>query len=201
MKAKEIVKVFIAADIFHKDFCKKSGLTYNNRPPLERLNDEILHFYNYTGNDTDFASCYSFEVFKNLFYDAVCYDEGLPEDVQKKILSYFDVLTKVKVDEQMVNSALVEIQNCILQKKLDNAIKEFWIEDNDRKTKKVRNIIFNHKHECNSIALIRPLITWAENHNALNIKFIYKMFEYGYIVGKREERAKRKDRERREKGN
>lgn len=200
MTANDIFTFFVAADIFYKDLCAKTQLTYNNNlSPLERFNNEIAHFYEYTGNSTDFKSRYSLNEFTNLFYDIVCYDEELPEYVQKRLSLYFDILTKVEVDEKTVNSALVKVQNGILQLKLDNAIKEFWIEDNDRKTKKVRNLVFNHKHECNSTALVRPLITWAENHNRLDYNFICKMFEYGYIVGKKEERVKRKERESREK--
>jgi len=156
------------------------------------FNSSIIGLYNYTGNNTDFKLQYPFDKFANLFYDAVCYDEELPEYVQEKFIFYFKRPENVKIDKDYIYSTLYKIRTCIMQKKLDNAVKDFWIKENERRTKKIRDLVFNHHHECNSAVLVRPLITWAENHNQLNHQFIYKIFEYGYITGKRAERAKKK---------
>ncbi len=156
------------------------------------FNDNILGFYHYRGDNTDFKSRYSWSEFKNFFYDAVYYDEELPEYVQEKFMIYFKGRENVDVDKGLVHCTLNEIKACIMQEKLDRAAKGFWIKDNERKTKKIRELIFRPHPECNSVDLVHPLITWAENHNRLTYEFIYKIFEYGYITGKRAERARKK---------
>lgn len=189
-----VVNTIIASIIYIENLYRKRGYNYNYKKTthFESLNDELIRFYEYTGNNVDFKSLYSFNEFTNLFYDAICYDEELPEYVQEKFIVYFKTPIKVTLDEEYANSVCNEIKACILQAKLDNVIKDFWIKDNDRKTKKVRELVFRNRHECNSAALVRPLITWAKNHNRLNYEFIYKMFEYGYIMGKRTERTRKK---------
>lgn len=160
--------------------------------PFEIFKRSISDFYTYTGNDTNFKAQYSFSEFANLFYDAVCYDEKLPEDVQEKFISYIKSYINENVDKELIRSALNEIRACIMQERLDNAVKDFWVKDNERKTKKVRELLFNYSHCCKVVPAVRPLITWAENHNRMTYEFIYKIFEYGYITGKRDERAKKK---------
>lgn len=191
MASRDILNIFISADKYWENLAQNLGMKYKKRTYFQAFKEEIDHFYDYTGNHSDFKMFYSLREFENLFYDAVCYDEELPEEVQEKFLLYFEVATHETPDNTTVLSAREEIINCILQEKLDEAVNDFWIKHNDRKTEKVREMIFRPHPECNSDTVIQPLITWAENHNRLNYDFIYRMFEYGYIMGKRAERHKR----------
>lgn len=189
--AKFIISVFCTSIAYEAVVCKNHNRPFNSRTYFEAFNDNILRFYHYTGNNTNFQSHYSFEEFVNLFYDAVCYDEELPKYVQEKFIIYFNCRKNADVDNELVYSALNEIRDCIVQSKLDETVKDFWIKDNERKTKKIRELIFRPHLECNSVALVYPLIEWAENHNRITYEFIYKIFEYGYITGKRTERARK----------
>lgn len=190
--AEIIISAFFTSVTYEAVVRKNHGKPFNSRTYFKVFNENILGFYHYTGNNTNFQSCYSFDEFVSLFYDAVCYDEELPEYVQEKFIIYFNRRENADVDKELVYSALDEIRACIVQSKLDEAVKDFWIKDNERKTKKIRELLFCHRHECNSATLVRPLITWAENHNRMTYEFIYKIFEYGYITGKRAERARKK---------
>ncbi|MDE6671709.1 MAG: hypothetical protein K2K16_05880 [Ruminococcus sp.] len=187
-----IVNAFISTDNHISVLYKLYGENRKTYTPFEKFKNGISEFYRYTGNDTDFKSCYSFETFANFFYDAVCYDEELPEYIQEKFIIYFKRPEKTEIDKEYINSVLHEIRAYIVKSKLDEAVKDFWINDNDRKTKKVRELIFRPHPECNSATLVSPVITWAENHNRMTYEFIYKIFEYGYITGKRDERARKK---------
>lgn len=191
MTAEIIISTFLAVEII-VDLYNKSEMDYAKRTYFEMFKENIVGFYEYTGNNTDFKVLYSFNEFTNLFYDAVCYDEELPKYVQEKFMIYFKCSEKTEFDKEYINSVLYEIRACIVQSKLDEAVKDFWIKDNERKTKKIRELIFRPHFECNSVDLVRPLITWAENHNKMTYEFIYKIFEYGYITGKRAERARKK---------
>ncbi len=188
--AEFIINAFLTSIQYEVAVNKNHGKKINSYALFKAFNDSIRSLYQYIDYNTNSEIPYSFDIFKNLFYDAVCYDEELPEDVQGKFIIYIN-RTK-EVEKNFVYSILDEIKTCIMKLKLDRAIEDFWIKDNDRKTKKVRELVFGYSHKCNSYALIRPLITWAKNHNRLNDEFIYKIFEYGYITGKRAERTKRK---------
>ncbi len=190
--AEMILNAFFTSVIYEVAVFDNHCRNFSPRELFRVFNENIASLYSYRGNNTDFKSLYSFNEFTNLFYDAVRYDEELPEYVQEKFTIYFNRPHNVEIDKEYIYYALNEIRACIVQLKLDEAVKDFWIKDNERKTKKVRELLLHDRHECNSALLVRPLITWAENHNWLNHKFIYKIFEYGYIMGKRTERARKK---------
>ncbi len=172
--AETIVNAFISTDKRMSKLYKLCGRSRKPYTQFEKFKNGISEFYQYTGNNTDFKSCYSFKTFVNFFYYAVCYDEKLPEYILKKFIIYF----KLPENTEITNSVLHEIRTCIMNEKLDNAVKDFWITDNERKTKKIRELVFRDHKEYDAIALVRPLITWAENHNSLTYEFIYIMFEF-----------------------
>ena len=190
--AEMILNAFFTSVTYKAAVHKNHGRIFSPYTLFKVFNKNIINLYNYTGNNTDFKSHYSFNDFTNLFYDVVRYDEELPEYVQEKFTIYFNRSHNVEIDKEYIYYALNEIRACIVQLKLDEAVKDFWIKDNERKTKKIRELVFNHSHCCKAVPAVCPLITWAENHNQLNHEFIYKIFEYGYIMGKRAERARKK---------
>ena len=198
MTIKDVLNVFLV-------YGQKMDYIFRNyrepRTPFEIFDNEIVTCYHCTYDGTNFEKRYSFHDFKNMFYNAICYDEELPEYVQERISVLFGDLMNEKLDVDFYNTAVTEIKAAVTNVMLNETIQGFWRKKNEMETEKIRKLVFNNCHKCNSFALVQPLITWAENHNRLDCNFIFKMFEYGYITGKRDERAKRKERERREKGN
>lgn len=164
----------------------------NPRTPVEMFNDSIMEHYRCKYDGTDFEKRYSAEEFRNMFYNAVLYGEDLPEYVQERVLAMSEGDLGKKVDTDFYNNAVSEIKAEITNFMLQENVKDFYRKKNEIETLSVRQLVFAHQHNFNAYSAVRPLITWAENNNRLNYDFIYRMFEYGYIMGKRAERAKKK---------
>lgn len=64
------------------------------------------------------------------------------------------------------------------------------IRKNEKETEAIRKILGHQSIDC--IDKIVPLITYGENHGEIGILMYASLFNYGYILGKRAERAKRK---------
>lgn len=159
--------------------------------PVEMFNDYISDCYTCTYGGADFEKRYSAKEFKEMFYVAFLYDEELPEYVQEKILAMSSEYVYKKVDKDFYNTAVSEIKEEIKNFMLQENVKDFYRKKNDIETLTVRQLVFGHQHNFKASTYVRPLITWAENNNRLDYGFIYRMFEYGYIMGKRAERQKR----------
>lgn len=65
------------------------------------------------------------------------------------------------------------------------------IRRNEKETETVRKIL-QHQPVVSRIDKIRPLLTYAKNHGGINALTYASIFNYGYILGKRAERARRK---------
>lgn len=94
-----IVNSFISTDKRMSDFYKLCGESRKTYTTFEKFKNGMSEFYRYTGNGTDFKSRYSFNEFANFFYDAVCYDEELPEYIQEKFIVYFQYTENIEIDK------------------------------------------------------------------------------------------------------
>lgn len=65
------------------------------------------------------------------------------------------------------------------------------IRRNEKETEAIRKIL-RHQPVVSRIDKIRPLLTYAKNHGGIDALTYVSLFNYGYILGKRAERAKRK---------
>ncbi len=65
------------------------------------------------------------------------------------------------------------------------------IHRNEKETEAIRKIL-RHQPVVSCIDKIRPLLTYANNHGGINGLTYVSLFNYGYILGKRAERARRK---------
>lgn len=64
------------------------------------------------------------------------------------------------------------------------------IRKNEKETEAIRKIL---RHQpIGSIEKIRPLLIYAKNHGGIDALTYTSLFNYGYILGKRAERARRK---------
>lgn len=64
------------------------------------------------------------------------------------------------------------------------------INRNEKETEAVRKIL--GYQSAGVIDIIEPLLTYAKNHGGINVLTYVSLFNYGYILGKRAERARRK---------
>lgn len=64
------------------------------------------------------------------------------------------------------------------------------IRKNEKETEAIREILRYQTIDC--IDKIRPLITYEKNHGGIDVLTYISLFNYGYILGKRAERAGRK---------
>lgn len=64
------------------------------------------------------------------------------------------------------------------------------IRRNEKETEAIRKILQHQTVDC--IDKIEPLLTYEKNHGGIDILTYVSLFNYGYILGKRAERAKRK---------
>lgn len=161
------------------------------RTPVEMFNDYISDCYTCKYGGADFERRYSAKEFRDMFYVAFLYDEELPEYVQEKILAMSGEHVYKKVDKDFYNTAVSEIKEEITHFMLEENLKNYHRKKNEIETAAVRALVFSHYHGCDTYSAVSPLITWAKNNDRLDCNFIYKMFEYGYIMGKRAERQKR----------
>lgn len=164
-------------------------LKYEYRP-FESFETEISSLYSYS------KLPHSFATFKEIFFNAVSDDKEIPNDIILSVEKYFK-----GISEEMDINAFMAIKARVIQLQGAKKIRDCFIALNEKETEEVRNLLFDNWHCPKTFYYVNPLIYWANRHHKIDRTFIYKMFEYGYIVGKREERAKRKERERREKGN
>lgn len=65
------------------------------------------------------------------------------------------------------------------------------IRRNENETEAIRKIL-RHQPVVSRIDKIEPLLTYEKNHGGIDILTYVSLFNYGYILGKRTERAKRK---------
>lgn len=166
--------------------------------PFERFYYTIQSLYDYSaGHQKPCKYSYTFDTFKEIIFNAVADDEELPDDIRSQAEIYY----KGRITEKIGINAFKVIKERILKLKADEQTFKLFLEQNDRETEETRNLLFNNRHCDKTYYYVRPLIQWATYHKKLDELFIFKMFEYGYITGKRDERAKKKERERREKGN
>lgn len=64
------------------------------------------------------------------------------------------------------------------------------IRRNEKETEAIRKIL---EHQfVDTIDIIEPLLTYAKNHGGIDVLTYMSLFNYGYILGKRAERARRK---------
>lgn len=168
---------------------------HNPRTPVEMFKDFVADSYSCTYNGADFEKRYSENEFRDMFYTAILYDEELPEYVQERVLAMSKEFVDKKVDTDFYNTAVSEIKAEIKDFMLRETVKDFCRKKNDIETLAVRQLVFGHQHNFKASLYVHPLITWAENNNRLDYSFIYRMFEYGYIMGKRAERQKRAGKE------
>lgn len=64
------------------------------------------------------------------------------------------------------------------------------IRRNEKETEAIRKIL---EHQfVDAIDIIKPLLTYAKNHGGIDALTYVSLFNYGYILGKRAERARRK---------
>lgn len=156
--------------------------------PFEAFNRSISKLYDFG----DFNKLFSFGEFRDLLYNTVILNAPLPDCVLETITNYLKHYTMdMETDTISYDSAISEIKEEIIHFMLEENLKNYHRTKNEIETASIRQLIFAHQHNFNAYSAVRPLITWAENHNRLNYDFIYKMFEYGYIMGKRAERQKR----------
>lgn len=64
------------------------------------------------------------------------------------------------------------------------------IHKNEKETEAIRKILGHQSIGC--IDKIEPLLTYGKNHGGIDIITYMRLFDYGYILGKRAERARRK---------
>ncbi|HEZ7985911.1 MAG TPA: hypothetical protein RWO09_03120 [Ruminococcus sp.] len=64
------------------------------------------------------------------------------------------------------------------------------IHKNEKETEAIRKILGHQSIGC--IDKIEPLLTYGKNHGGIDIITYMRLFNYGYILGKRAERARRK---------
>lgn len=153
--------------------------------PFKLFNRAIANLYDF-GEFNE-----PFEKFRDFFYNAVIFNEPLPEFVIEQIQAYYKGYTYKKLSAGSYKTAVSEIKEEITNFMLEENLKNYHIKKNEIETAAVRELVFSHYHDCNAYSAVRPLITWAENNDRLDYNFIYRMFEYGYIMGKRAERQKR----------
>lgn len=64
------------------------------------------------------------------------------------------------------------------------------IHKNEKETEAIRKILGHQS--IGRIDKIEPLLTYGKNHGGIDIITYMRLFDYGYILGKRAERARRK---------
>lgn len=64
------------------------------------------------------------------------------------------------------------------------------IHQNEKETEAIRKILRHQTTEC--IDKIKPLIIYEKNHGGIGVLTYMSLFNYGYILGKRAERTRRK---------
>lgn len=159
-----------------------------SRDDLDILNNGITGLYDYIVGNSQDASFYSRTDFAELFYSAIADGEDIPNDVCIRAERYFK---NFKCDADYSQS-LNNIKDRIIKLRAAKAIHDMFVAQNEEETAEVHSLIFNFCHLPGSVGIVSPLYQWAVRNARLDCLFLSAIFEYGYIMGKRAERAKKK---------
>ena len=169
--AKCIAKLLKASNKAAFDYVIESTYSYCC---LHGISCETLSFYN----------------FRKAIYDYLAYGETiiLSEDIKKCIKMNFTKSSKpTAIDTSFINNVLeAERISRLIEKERQERITE-----NDRETAEIR-FILKKNLIIGLYDTLMPLINWGLNHNQIDNSFMFDIFRYGYIEGKRAERLKRK---------
>lgn len=164
---------------------------------LELFNSGIHSFYKYIiawsnkyGNGDSF---YSREDFAEKFYSAVLDNEELPPDICAWAKRYYKNSTHKEVTAEFITALKSKIKSSKALREFQEKIKKMSVIRNEEETSEIRKIL---AHSCipGVYDNVAPLIEYAKNNNHGLVWLSIDMFTYGYIMGKRAERAKRKNR-------
>lgn len=157
------------------------------------FNREVEQFYWYIhshtrGSDKDISTFYTLDRFMELFYCSVTDGKELPANVLEWASSYLKGLCCQTDNKEVLNV----IADRIVKLRIANAFRECVREGYREETEEIRELLYNHVHCKGYMGILHPLIMWARSYNKLNIDFVYAVFQYGYIRGKRAERNRRR---------
>lgn len=159
---------------------------------LELLNGSINCLYDYikSKNAVDF---YSKECFFKFFYNVATDDEELPSDLIEWAMKYLGSEEYWKeTDSELLENLKVQIEELRRKNAEDKMRRQLAVIKNEEETAEIRGVIAYNAFNCCSYSDIAPLVTYAINHDYSLRMLCINIFTYGYITGKRTERARRK---------
>lgn len=166
---------------------------------LELLNNGINRLYDYIigyAKSENAADFYSKEQFFKFFYNVATDDEELPPDVIEWAMKYLDGTEYTKEsDEEILAVLKVQIEELRRKNAKEEQVRQLAVIKNEEKTAEMRRLIAYNAFNCcsdSSYSDIASLITYAQKHNYSLPNLCIDIFTYGYITGKRAERARRK---------
>ncbi len=135
------------------------------------------------------GSFYERNEYLHLFYDLALDLKGLPETVKKcASLYYHGTPHDTEIDAIFYARLCKEIKDEIERERAEQA----EIERIKEETKELQRIL-GEQFPLQDLEKIKPLLKLAEHENrAGSYLFMAQLFNYGFIEGKRAERAKRK---------
>lgn len=161
---------------------------------LELFDSGINQLYNYTIGYT--ANFYSKEHLFKLFCNVITDDEELPPNVIEWTMKYLGSVEYLKEsDNELLENLKVQIEELRRKNTKEEQERQLAIIKNEEKTAEMRRSIAYNAFNCcsySSYSNITSLITYAQNHGRSLLNFYIDIFTYGYITGKRAERARRK---------
>lgn len=160
---------------------------------INRLCNYIIGNISKSENAADF---YSKEQLFKFFCNVTTDDEELPPDVIEWTMKYLGGAEYWKEsDEETIAVLKVQIEELRRKTTKEEQARQLAVIKNEEKTAEMRRLIAYNAFNCcsySSYSDITSLITYAQKHGCSLLNFCIDIFTYGYITGKRAERARRK---------
>lgn len=192
MTTREVLASMIASEKALQAAFERVGVS-SSKEPFDMFNSALDSFYGYIishiKSSGRICNVYSKECFRDIFYCAVISDREIPQDICEWADGYYKGFKSAEIDLDFLS----ELETSICKRCMAEAIRDHIVRGYDEETAEIRALL---DRACipEAADYVSPLYNWARAHDSINYRFILNIFKYGYIQGKRTERARRSNR-------